>query len=302
MFDVNSPIQGVIVPLITPIDRNSRVDEAAFRKVIRHCIAGGAAGLFVGGSAGMGPLLDDDEWQRAVEIAAAEVNGQVCLMGGVIETSTVRALRRIRVLERAGVPVMVVTPTFYITLAREQEFLAHFQACREATALPMVAYNIPGCTNSMIPASVIRRLCEEQWICAIKESSGNRDYFSALMALAREHGISLLEGHEPDISWGLGLGAAGIVPVCANYEPQTYAAAVRAAREGQVERLAQLQLRIDLIREKLLLGDHNWIAGVMCGAATLGLGSGVPLAPLQAVSAERRKIIEEIGAADAASR
>lgn len=290
-------VRGVIVPLITPVDENARVDEAGFRKVIRHCIAGGADGLFVGGSAGMGPMLEEAEWRRAVEIAAEETAGRACLMGGVIETSTTRALRKIRLLEQAGIKVMVVTPTFYITLAREQEFLAHFRACREATALEMVAYNIPGCTNSTVPVGVIRRLCEEGWISAIKESSGDREYFSKLLALAQEFGVNLLQGNEPDIAWGLERGAAGIVPVCANYEPETFAAAVRAAGDGRLNELGKIQKRIDEVRANLLVGDHNWIAGIMYGMSTLGMGSGRPLAPLQEVPEERKRIIEGMLAA-----
>lgn len=294
MTNQATAVRGVIVPLITPIDQDARVDEEGFRKVIRHCIAGGADGLFVGGSAGMGPMLEEAEWRRAVEIAADETAGRACLMAGVIETSTQRALRKIRLIEQAGIKVMVVTPTFYITLAREPEFLAHFRACREATALEMVAYNIPGCTGSMVPVPVIRQLCQEGWICAIKESSGDKEYFTKLLAVAREYGVNLLQGNEPDIAWGLERGAAGIVPVCANYEPQTFAAAVRAAGEGRMDQLGALQERINEVRDRLLVGDHNWIAGIMYGASTLGLGSGKPLAPLQEVPAERKRIIEQL--------
>ena len=123
-------IEGVIVPVITPVDKNECVDERAFRMVIRRCFQAGVDGVFVGGSAGMGPLLSDGEWIRAMEIARDEVDSYFVLLGGIITTSTARAVERIRILERLGYEHMVVTPTFYITLTLEEEMLAHFGACR----------------------------------------------------------------------------------------------------------------------------------------------------------------------------
>jgi 4-hydroxy-tetrahydrodipicolinate synthase len=34
-------IEGVIVPLLTPVDENEQVDESALRALIGHCIRGG---------------------------------------------------------------------------------------------------------------------------------------------------------------------------------------------------------------------------------------------------------------------
>ena len=104
-----NPIEGVIVPLITPVDENECIDESALRAQIRHCLEEGVNGIFVGGSAGMGPLLTEDQWVRLIEIARDEVDDPVPLLGGVIETSTGRAIERIKILDRAGFHHMVVT-------------------------------------------------------------------------------------------------------------------------------------------------------------------------------------------------
>ena len=80
-------LHGIIVPIITPVDADDRVDEGSFRKIIRHVIDGGAHGLFVGGSAGEGPLLTEMEWTRMMEIARDENGNKVSLLGGVMDTS-----------------------------------------------------------------------------------------------------------------------------------------------------------------------------------------------------------------------
>lgn len=287
-------VKGVIVPVITPIDEKECVDEKAFRAVIQRCLKGGVDGVFAGGSVGMGPLLTDKQWQRAMEIAREEVDEKYVLLGGVITTSTARAILRIRVLEKIGYRIMVVTPTFYITLVRNNEMLSHFGTCREATNMDMIVYNIPSCTGSCIQIETILEMVRRGWTQVCKESSGDRTYFSELLNKGRKLGLRLLQGHEPDIEWGLLLGAAGIVPVNANYEPQTFVTAWRAAKERNIELLSRTQERISLIREILLFGGKNMIPGIMYGVSTLGIGSGRPVLPLQELSPQDKQAIDKL--------
>ncbi len=55
----HNDLAGVVVPVITPVDGEDRVDEAAYRGVIRRLIDSGVHAIFAGGSAGEGPLLTD---------------------------------------------------------------------------------------------------------------------------------------------------------------------------------------------------------------------------------------------------
>lgn len=287
-------IGGVIVPVITPVDKNEDVDEKAYREVIRYCLNAGVDGIFAGGSSGMGPLLSDTEWRRVMEIARDEIGDGKILLGGVIATSTRRAVKQISFLESIGYRHAAVTPTFYITISSVDEMLSHFGACREATDMEMVVYNIPGCTNSSIPLGVMEKMASNGWMKAIKESSGDREYFSDLMKIACEYGLDVMQGNEPNIEWGLNLGAAGIVPVCGNYEPATFVAAVQSAANGEKRTLCHIQQRINLIRDALLMGDKNWIAGIMYGMKTLGIGSGIAVRPLQELSPEEKKLIDAL--------
>jgi len=291
MSESRKVIEGVIVPLLTPVDAEERVDESAMRALIRHCLEGGADVLFAGGTAGMGPLWPMAQWERMMKIAFDEVANAVPLLGGVIEMSRVRAIERIRLLERIGYEHMVVTPTYYITPERNDEFISYFGACRDATELNMIVYNIPSCTHASIPVEVITEMAKRGWMRCIKESSGNQDYFSQVMDAVSGYDIAVLQGNEPDIAWGFRKGARGIVPVCANYAPSLYAAMCQAAAEKDDERMDALQEEILAVRETLLLGDKNWVAGAMFGVRTLGIGSGAVLRPIQeVVEAEQRKI------------
>ncbi|MBW8016210.1 MAG: dihydrodipicolinate synthase family protein [Planctomycetes bacterium] len=294
MSESKNVLEGVIVPLLTPIDSKECVDESALRDLIRHCLKGGVDGIFVGGTSGFGPLLTDDQWERLMEIARDEVGDSVPLLGGIIATSTVRAINRIKILDRIGFKHMVVTPTFYVTPTKEEEFLSHFDACRQATDMNMITYNIPSCTGCSIPLSAISKMVSQGWTSIIKESSGDKDYFLELTKVLSGSGATILQGNEPDIAWGLSIGAKGMVPVCANYAPSLFSAAWRASQDGSEALLAELQERIMAVRETLLMGDKCWLAGAMYGVHSLGIGSGKTLRPIQELKDDEKREIDDL--------
>jgi 4-hydroxy-tetrahydrodipicolinate synthase len=287
-------LAGVVVPAITPVDSEDQVDEASFRKGIRRLINAGVDAIFVGGSAGEGPLLADREWERMVSIAHDEVKGAVHLLGGAIDTSTRRVRAKLRILSQLNYPYCVITPTYYITLRHPDEYMRLFGDCAEhADGMEIIAYNIPSCTASVIPADKVIEMARRGWIRYIKESSGDFDYFRRLVIEGRDVGLKVLEGEEPHIAKGLLAGAAGIVPVCANFEPPTFIAAYRAGLARDEAALGPLQERILEVRRQLLFVGPLWIAGIKYAMSLLGIGSGKPVSPLQGLTAEEQAKVAE---------
>jgi 4-hydroxy-tetrahydrodipicolinate synthase len=294
MTEVAKSIEGVIVPLLTPLDGDERVDEGAMRVLIQHCLKGGANGVFVGGTSGFGPLMADDQWTRLMEIARDEVDASVPLLGGVIAPSTGRAIDRIRILEKVGFEHMVVTPTFYVTPEFDSEFLDHFDGCCQATDMNMIVYNIPSCTACSIPVSVMGEMVQRGWTKLVKESSGDPAYYKALTEALVDTEASILQGNEPDIASGLASGARGMVPVCGNYAPALFAAAWQASESGDEAALAKVQEDIMATRETLLMGEKSWLAGAMYGVSTLGIGEGRVPRPIRPLTDEQKKEIDRL--------
>ncbi|MEN6520626.1 MAG: dihydrodipicolinate synthase family protein [Armatimonadota bacterium] len=291
-------LKGVIVPVITPVDDRDRVDEPAFRQVIRYVLDAGVDGMFVGGSAGEGPLLTADQWDRMIETAIDEAGEDTYLLGGAIDTSTERVLGKIRQLKGAGYHNIVVAPTFYTSIKAPDEHLRLFGAAKEACGdSELIAYNIPSCTGSEIAVATMCEMAKRGWIRYCKESSGNLDYFRRLLEQGKEAGLKAFMGDEAGISEGLLMGACGVVPVCANYEPETFIKAYKAGIQGNRDEIRQLQQRIDYLRQRLPLAGACWIAGVKYAVASLGIGSGKPVSPLQPLDDRQKAQINELTAA-----
>jgi 4-hydroxy-tetrahydrodipicolinate synthase len=287
-------LYGVIPPVITPVDDEDRVDENAFRGQIRRLIVAGVHGLFVGGSAGEGPLLTDREWERMAAIAAGEVGEQVFLLGGVMDTSTQRVLAKVRTLRELGYRHCVVTPTYYLALRCGDEVLRLFDACvNHAGPMNVVAYNIPQCVGYAMPADVMFEMARRGWVRTVKESSGNLDYTLRLIREGADVGLAVLQGDEGQMAASLAAGAVGIVPGSANVEPETFVALYRATQAGDAAEMAQRAARIAELRQALPLVGEQWLAGIKYAAARIGFGSGRPVSPLQPLSAVQAAAVDE---------
>jgi len=287
----STELAGIIVPVITPVDDQDRVDEAAFRKQLRRLIKAGVHGVFVGGSAGEGPLLTFQEWERLVTIGFEECHGKIHLLGGTMDTSARRIIGRIKFLAQIGYQNFVVAPTFYITANLPSEHLRLFGECKEHGAgMNMIAYNIPSTTGSMIQCEVLVEMVRRGWISYCKDSSEDMDYFHRLVSEAVPLGLRVFLGTERKAFEALQSGAVGLVPTCANFEPSTFLSAYAA--RGNKEELARLQIRITELVENLLLAPRLWLAGMKYAVSTLGIGSGRPVSPFEPLNDEERQRID----------
>jgi 4-hydroxy-tetrahydrodipicolinate synthase len=291
-------LAGVIVPIITPVDNDDRVDESALRQHVARLIGSGVHGLFVGGSAGEGPLLTLREWRRMLEIVQDAARGAVPLLGGAMDTSVQRIRERLAILAGAGYEYFVVTPTFYNSLKVPGEHLRLLAACAEAAGPEaIVPYNLPSVVQSEIPVEVLAELAQRGLIRYCKESSGNLDYFRRVLGATAPFGLRVFMGDEAGIAQGLQMGACGIVPVCANYEPRTFVQAYQAALDQDWDALARLQARVMVLRQHLPLAAPNWIAGIKHALASQGIGNGQPVAPLEPLNDAQIRTLDEFLAA-----
>ena len=311
----DTTLHGLIVPVITPIDAREDVDEAAFRRALRRLVEAGVHGIFVGGSAGEGPLLPDRQWRKMIEIAFDEVGAGKggrrplpeppdqpsvgarpaaqeasdrfpALLGGAIDTSTRRVCDKVRILGEIGYRHFVVTPTFYLASKTADEHLRLFGEARAAGGeMEMTAYNIPQCTGAAIAADTICQMAERGWIRSCKESSGERAYVMEIIRRGKPLGLTVLAGDERTSDEALLAGAAGIVPVCANYDPAMFLRLYAAGRRGDREQLAGVMDELRALHEALVFSGPYWLSGIKYALSILGIGSGRPLAPLPAADA-----------------
>lgn len=289
------PLRGIIPPVITPTGPDDRVDEPALRNHIRWLISQGVNGLFLGGTAGEGPLLAAGEWRRLMEIAFDEAGAKLPLLAGAIDTSTRRVIDRIQILKQIGYGYFVVTPTFYVPGRSHEEQMRLFGACVEAggSGMQLVPYNLPSVTQATIAVETFVELGRRGWAKYCKESSGDSAYQKRLLAEAPPAGLTVLMGNEINAAEALFGGAKGLVSVCANIEPRTYIGLFEAAGRDDHAEAERFQRRIRELVDRIVLSGPCFLAGPKhLVARRIGAPVGKPVSPLQPVSAELAKKIE----------
>jgi 4-hydroxy-tetrahydrodipicolinate synthase len=284
-----------MVPIITPVDEDDRVDEKALRQVIDYVIEGGVHGVFIGGSTGEAPLFVMREWVRMMEICIDQANGRVPLWAGVMDASTQRAIEKARVVRDLGYKSFVASASYYIVAQSASEHLRHFGALRDAVPeVEMVVYNIPPCTGSCLALDTMLEMARRGWIRYVKDSSNRDDLTLPLIEQGRDIGLGIFCGSHEMTERALLAGADGIVPGLATYEPWTFVEAYEAAVAGDRERLAAAQKRVDFLVGELISGYTSWLSGIKYAMSTLGIGNGRPVTPVEPPNEEQKQRIRAL--------
>ncbi|MDD2628583.1 MAG: dihydrodipicolinate synthase family protein [Limnochordia bacterium] len=215
--------EGVVVPIITPVNEHGQVDREGLRRLVNHLIKGGIRGIFPAGTTGEFARLADASRHELFRLTTEYCQGRAQVYAGVSDTSLDAVVGHIRSAEKSGVDACVISLPYYYSLSPE-EAKRWFTAVIEATDLPVVLYNIPGNVGQIIPPDVIGALGAR--VAGMKDSGGDptlmKEYLQALGGDGRI--ASFLAGSEEVINEAVSLGAEGVVPSMANVFPRLWSA------------------------------------------------------------------------------
>lgn len=237
---------GVVTAMLTPLHADETVDVDAVRNLVERMGRAGIHGIFTMATSGECARLAPEQQEVLIRTAAAADRGESLLYIGVSACGTAQAIRNVRRAEQAGADVLVSTLPYYYHALTVEEQVSYYRALAGSTKLPILMYNIPGNVGCRIEPEAARILREVDNIVGIKDSSGDLEYFEALMAL-RSEAYRVLSGVEFHAARALRRGADGIVPSLSNIYPCTYMELWEAARRGDFEAADQIQQKLDRI-------------------------------------------------------
>ncbi|MEA1013472.1 4-hydroxy-tetrahydrodipicolinate synthase [Sphingosinicella sp. LY1275] len=234
-------ISGSIPALVTPF-RDEAFDEAAFRSFVEWQISEGSHGLVPCGTTGESATMSAAEQQRVISVCVEVANGRVPVIAGCGSNSTAMVKEHMKAAEGAGADAALVVLPYY-NRPNQEGIYAHFAALAEASALPIVVYNVPGRTVTDILPETLGRLAALPNIVAIKDASGNLARVSAHRLLCGADFIQL-SGND-DMALGfLAMGGAGTISVTANVAPRLFAAFHDAYLSGDRDTALEIQDRL----------------------------------------------------------
>jgi 4-hydroxy-tetrahydrodipicolinate synthase len=223
---------GIIPPICTPLDASGAVDAASLERLIERQLAAGVHGLFALGSTGEAIYLNDDDRERVLDVVVGVVAGAVPVFAGALAGTPARVIEQVRWIERYAVEALVVTAPFYASVS-DRETITHFEAIAGASALPVIAYDIPGNVGHKLSSQVCIELLSRAIVVGLKDSSGIMDDFvSVLAGVGAERSSSILTGSDVRALESLDAGADGIVPGIGNLCPEHFVELYSAYQAG----------------------------------------------------------------------
>jgi dihydrodipicolinate synthase/N-acetylneuraminate lyase len=118
----------VMVSIVCPWDEAERLDDAIFRRAIRHALGSGFRHIYVFGTAGEGYAVDSDRFRAVIGVLGDETEGtDAHPMIGVIGLSTANVVERVRVAHGLGFRAFQISLPSWSTLS-DPEVIAYFEA------------------------------------------------------------------------------------------------------------------------------------------------------------------------------
>jgi len=229
---------GTYTALVTPF-RNRRIDEPAFKKLIREQIRGGVDGIVPTGTTGESPTLEFEEHIRVIELAVQTAGGRVKVLAGTGANATAEAIHLTRAAEAAGADGSLQVAPYYNKPSQEGLF-QHFKKIARATRLPIILYSIPGRCNIAIEVPTVMRLAKAcKNIVGIKEAGGDADRVSQLRAALGQR-FTILSGDDALTLPFMAVGADGVISVASNVIPRQMARMVSAYASGNTSQALKL--------------------------------------------------------------
>jgi 4-hydroxy-2-oxoglutarate aldolase len=291
-------LQGIFPPLTTPFKADGSLALDRLRENVAKYNATRLAGYVVNGSTGESVLLTwaeiEQVWATVREFAAPEK----LLIAGTGAEATAETIEHTKRAAEIGYQAALVrTPSFFKPQMNDATLGEHFLRVADASPIPVLLYSVPVFTTLAIESPLVARLAAHPNIIGMKDSSGNLQRVSEIIA-ATPPGFQTLVGSASTVYPSLVMGAAGAILALACALPESCVVLYEAARAGDAKRARAMQQQ--LLAPSAVLASRYGAAGLKYALDRRGYYGGPPRRPLLPVNESAKHEIDAVLAAIAA--
>ena len=261
------------------------VDAGANRALYKF-LAGLLDGLFVAGSTGEFPALDDAERLSLIELALDEA-GPDRVIAHIGAPSARHAARLARAAVALGATRIAAITPYYLP-ARPDELIAHYRRIRDAAPGPeLYAYIFSERTGLPVSPPLFAEVASDAGLAGAKISGSSAASLADYIAAAP--GLRIYSGDDTNPAVTMRAGGAGVVSGRSGAYPEIYASLASALVRGDAEAASRQQRTLDRI---VALGAS--IGRVKYAIALRGLGGTTARMTVDPPSAETAAFIADL--------
>lgn len=263
--------RGSIVALITPFDKNNRIDEQGIKDLVEFHIKNGTDAIVPCGTTGESPTLSHEEHKKVIELTINAVNQRVPVIAGTGSNSTEEAIELTSAAREMGADgALLVMP--YYNKPTQKGLYMHFKTIVEKVDIPAIVYNVPSRSGVNLLPSTLASLAELKNITAVKEASGNLEQMAEIIYLCGDK-LTLLSGDDKILLPVLSIGGKGVISVVANIIPKEVSLMVRKFEEGSYEEAREMFFKTIYPLSRAMFYETNPIP-VKTAVRLMGLPAG----------------------------
>ncbi|WP_171123626.1 MULTISPECIES: dihydrodipicolinate synthase family protein [unclassified Ruegeria] len=283
--------EGIYTPVITPYHADGSVNWDALAQVIEYLIDHGVHGLISGGSTGENYAQTVEERLELARFTHQQLKGRLPLVIGTGAMLTADSIALASGAREIGADaILLASPPYAVPTDRENALNA--LAIDKAADLPVMLYNYPHRTGTMMGEEFLDRVGRSRNFCGIKESSGD---INRVHLLARDYphiqlGCGMDDQALEFFAWGAPFWVCG----GSNFLPAEHVALYQACvTEGDFAKGRRIMSAMMPLMRVLEQGG-KFIQTIKHGVTMNGINAGEMRPPLKGLNKDDKRALEQV--------
>jgi dihydrodipicolinate synthase/N-acetylneuraminate lyase len=282
-------MKGVVPPMLTPFKENGDLDEVGLGILVEF-LSDEVDGLFVTGSYGSGPMMNQEERKRVVELSVKHAAGKVPVIPMVGTTNNRDSVDLAVHAQANGAAAVAAVGPYYFN-HNEDDLIDFYGALIDAVSIPVYLYNNPGFQGYQISLGTIKKL-KAIGLAGVKDATFDILTHASYQRLLNDDNFDIVLGTESMFVSACVLGCEAFIPGLANAFPEINRKMYFEGIAGDMDACRQTQFEINTMREIMYLARSTQLA-VYAMLEIRGIITAYPRRPFVPASAAEKEAIKD---------
>lgn len=228
---------GIFTALLTPFDKNNRINEKELEKLVTFNLDMGVTGFYVGGSTAEAFLLSTDERKQVMDVVKSTAPDATLIahIGSINEReATELALHA----KKIGYDVISSVAPFYYKFTFD-EIKKYYFRLADAAELPMLVYHFPAFSGVNMGINEMGQFLNDNRFLGIKYTSN--DFFTMEQCKSNFPEKIVYNGFDEMFLAGLAMGANGGIGSTYNFMAYKFVKIKKLFEAGKIDEAQEIQ-------------------------------------------------------------
>ena len=229
--------KGIFTALLTPFDKNNRVNEKELEKLVRFNLSKGVKGFYVGGSTAEAFLLSANERKQIMDVVKSTAPNATLIahIGSINEREAAELALHAK---KQGYDAVSSVAPFYYKFTFE-EIKNYYFRLADAAQLPMLVYHVPVLSGVNMGINEIGQFLQDDRFLGIKYTSN--DFFAMEQCKSNFPDKIVYNGFDEMFLAGLSMGADGGIGSTYNFMADKFVRIQALLEVGKIDEAQEIQ-------------------------------------------------------------